>query len=288
MSDPVTPDLVRGTLRRDVNGWSATRVFDVVVSPGGDPLSAPYRAATEFAKVPKYGDAHPVIPGIHVSSISVNHDETSDGLNYQVVADYSGDEAGTIPGLENTGIKGIDVSTSTVSARTMRDASGKRMIVRYEGPEFVIAGTAGGMWSPGTPQTTTQFVYQDDIEDVEYDLPTVTVTITRERSKPSHVASINSATLTNLGRWSGLNSKQWLSLGIDSTQNENGRFDWRYQFAVAPVRRDNMTWMHRAEPFSAPVVGRVRLDTSVGNGIEFFDIYRPVNFRTKFGFSIPS
>lgn len=284
----VIPDLVRGSIRRDVGGWSATRVFHAPLPEGGDPTSAPYRAA-QLPGIPKYGDPHPAIPGITVSSISVDHDETQDGFNYNVTVEYSGDSEGTAPGLENTGIKGIDVATSTVTAQTIRDANGKIMIVRYEGPEFVIAGFEGGMWSPGTEDQIVRYAYENRVQPVEYDLPTVTVSVTRERNKSSHVASINAATLTNLGKWSGLGAKQWLSLGIDSTLNSNGKFDWRYQFAVAPQRTDNVTWMHRAEPVirDDSTGYSVKLSNSVGNGIEYFNIYKPVNFKQKFGFEIP-
>lgn len=283
------PDIVQGSLRRDVSGWSATRVYSVTLSPGGDATSAPFRAA-QVEGIPRYGDPHPSIPGITVSSININHDDLQDGLNYQITIEYSGDSEGTAPGLESTGIKSIEVSTSTISAQTIRDTNGKIMMVRYEGPEFVIGGLPGGMWSPGTPEQVVRFSYNNRVLPVEYDLPTVTVSVTRERSKASHIASLNSATFTNLGRWSGLGAKRWLSLGIDSTLNSNGRFDWRYQYAVAPARAGNVTWMHRAEPVvrDDSTGYSVSLANTVGNGIEFFDIYKPVNFRQKFGFEIPS
>lgn len=285
----VIPDLVRGQIRRDSSGWSATRVFDVKVPEGGDPETVQWRV-TQDPRIPKYGDPHKVIPGITVSNISVDHDDLRDGYNFDVTVEYSGDSEGTAPGLESTGIKGIEVSTSTITAQTIRDASGKLMLVKYEGPEFVIGGFAQGMWSPGTPDQVVRFAYENRVEPVEYELPTVTVSVTRERNRPSHVASVNSATYTNAGKWSGLGAKRWLSLGIDSTLNSNGKYDWRYQFAIAPPRIENMTWMYRAEPVVRDdTTGySVKASNTVGNGIEFFNIYQAANFKQKFGFEIPS
>lgn len=289
MSAEVIEDLVRGSLRRDVNGWAATRVFHVTLPDGGDPTSALYRA-TQPAQVPNYGDPHPAVPGISVSAIGVAHDELRDGKNFDVSIEYGGDAEGTAPGLENTGIKGIEVSTSTVSTRGFRDKDGELMIVRFEGKEIVLAGREGGIWSPGSAAQTFRDVITTEPIEAEFELPTVTVTVTREKSRPSHVDSLQTAVHTNSSTWGGLGPKRWLSLGIDSNLNSSGTFDWRYLFAVAPVRPEDNTWRFYAEPILRTDSNgtALRLDATLGNGIELFDLYRTADFSDLFGFEIPS
>lgn len=278
MSAGVITDTVEGSITRDSSGWRAVRSFFVELAAGGDPTSAPYRAATTTG-IPAYGDPHPAVPSITASSVTTQHSE-GDPLQYIVTVEYGGDESGVVPGAENTGIKAIDVSTSTVTIQTLRDYAGDLMTYTYTGPEFLL------QFNSIEPPTTNRFVESINAEPAEVDIPTSIVTVTITRNRPSHVRSRAVAGTTNDGAWSGLASRTWLCLGIDSSITESGKYDWRYVLAVAPKIPGNPTWRFRSEIIRNN--SWVRRDATIGNGIAFFDVYRPVNFTSELGFEIPS
>jgi len=275
----VIKDVVEGTLRRDIDGWSATRVFVVELSPGGNPVTAQHRAMTASG-VPSFGDPHPAVPSITVSSINVAHDERLDPLQFAISVDYGGDTAGTVPGSENSGIKGIEVNTSTVTIETLRDWKGNIMSFKYVGPEFLL------QFNSLEPPTTSRFVESINAEPAQIDVPTSVVTVTRSRNRPSHVISRDVAGTTNDSKWSGLGTHKWLCMGIDSSTNQSGGYDWRYIFAVAPRIPGIDTWQFRSETIRNS--SWVRQDASLGNGIALFNVYKPVNFRSAFGFELPA
>lgn len=283
----VIADITEGTVRRDASGWHATRVFDVQ-GVGGEAKARPYNAAQAVlaSEGVAYGEPHPVIPGIRVAAINVEHVE-KDPQVYRVTAEYSGDGEGAAPGLVGSGIKGIEVSSSTVRTRGFRDVNGNLMIVTYTGPEFTIQvpGVSNVLGSVEYTDTVTRFVHNSQPQEAEFDLPTVTVTATIERPYPSFLVSRNTATRMNSAAWSGLPAYNWLSLGIDSTLNDSGAYDWRYIFAISPLDPENGTWRFRAE--NNGFQGRWYSQATVGNGIEFFNVYRSANFDALFGFSLP-
>ena len=284
----IITDITEGSIRRDAQGWHATRICDLEDS-GGEAIAKPYTAAIAVQSVGvSYGEPHPVIPGIRVSSISVEHVDREPDI-YRVTAEYSGDESGSAPALVGTGIKGIEVSTSTFRAVTNRDINGELMQVTYQGREIIFKRYDPEFDGVGEPVIDTRVQLTSTTPPIiaEYEIPTTTVVVTREQSVPSHVVSGQLAGTVNVQPWSGLAAYKWLLLGIDSQLNETGTYDWRYIFAIAPSTTKSVSWRFRAEVVS-PFEDRVYTDATLGNGIADFDVYRPINFEQTLGFSIPS
>lgn len=275
---------VQGTLQNGPNGWSDVWQY-FVCDIDGNPDTRRFRAMSASG-IPRKNDSHPDgIPGVRVTNITSAYDE-ADPDQVIVTVEFGGEAESTAENLQGTGIKSIEVSTSLVSQRTARDRHGNQMIVLYEGPEVVIPGATGGAFSPGTENQTVRAVYSKMLVEADYDLSITTVTVTTEADRPSHLRSEQVATRINSGRWSGIAANRVMCLGIDCNQNQAGRFDWRHIFSIAPNAPDNPTWLFRAENI---VIGdALRLNNTVGNGIEFFELYEPINFRSAFGFEIPS
>lgn len=275
---------VLGELQDTPNGWADTWQF-FVSNIGGTPNTKRYRAMSASG-IPRKNDPHPDgIPGVRVTNVSAAHDQEDPDQVIVTVA-FGGESESNIEGLQGTGIKAIEISTSTISVQTGRDRNGKLMVLRYEGPEIVIPGASGGVFSASTEDQVIRAVYSVSPVIGEFDIPITTITVTTEENRPSHIRSEQVATRVNSGAWSGIAPHRVLCLGIDSNQNQSGRYDWRYLFSVAPSAPDNNTWRLRAETI---VFGEaLRVNNVLGNGIELFEMYEPINFQSAFGFEIPS
>jgi hypothetical protein len=278
----VLRNLTSGRVSRDSAGWHATMIADV--RDVGGPADAREYNAILTQGVPQYGDPHPVIPGIRVVNVSASP-SNGDSNVFDVEIEYGGDSSGSTPGLEGTGIKALDVNSTSIRTRGYRDVNGNLMIVTYQGEEFIFPGTQGGAFSPGTESGSLRFTFSTAPVEAEWDVPSVSVTVTTEQPIPSHLRTRQLAAHVNDGPWSGLGPYQWLTLGIDSSLNASGTHDWRSMFLMAPVLPDNDTWKFRAE--YVWFGNALRTANTVGNGIEYFDLYRTLNFAQSFGFEIP-
>ena len=274
----VIADITEGSIRRDSGGWHATRVFDVR-NVGGAAIAKPYNASF-VSGVPTYGEPHPTIPGIRVISIQVDHTE-ADPEVYHVTVEYGGDTVGTTPGLAGSGLKDVDVSTSTLRQTGFRDINDELMQVTYIGPTVRV--NLGGSLTNNVVEFPV--LWQTQLVEGEWDIPIATVTCTVERAASSHVATLAQSTRINSDSWSGLAPYQWLLLGIDSSRNASGTFDWRYVLAIAPQFPKNQTWRLRGQ--TTLVDDSVPALATEGNGVKTFDLYRTANFSSMLGFQIP-
>jgi hypothetical protein len=215
-----------------------------------------------------------------VKAIDVQHDEAREPLLYSISYEYGGNSlaAGALSGaLQAAGIKGVEVSTSTVQYQTLRDHKGDIMSYVYVGPERLYNFV-------GVGATEVRFVSTVNAEEATIDIPTAIVTVTTERDNASFARSRDVAGIVNASPWSGLPAKSWLSLGVDSALNQDGRYDWQHIFAIAPKVPGNPTWQFRSERIRNS--NYLRFDTTVGNGVAFFDVYEPRNFTAEFGFEL--
>lgn len=275
----VIADRVEGTLRHDGSGWSDMRAFLVTDVTGANPAARKY-TAINHPDIPRRGDAHPGgVPGCTVQSIDCEP-ESGDNTKFRVTVQYGGDTDGTASGLEGTGVKGIDLSSSTVTKTTRTDVNGNLLFVSYQGPSFEIRSNSVEA-AQDVAILSTSGVLQ-----AEYEVSILRATVTVERPTPSLSEHLRAKDRTNSVPWSGCPVATWLCLGVDSSIGNNGNYDWRYQLAHLDDETEtpNRTWRFRAE--INQVSGVLPADASEGNGYKHFPIYKTINF-SSFGFVIP-
>lgn len=271
----IIKDIIEGSLRHTSNGWEDTRVF-LVTGLVGDALRRKWDAANH-PEVPRRGAAHPRAPGATVQNVSAAP-YMDDNAIYQVTVDYGGDSQGTAAGLEGSGIKGVEISTSTATIETREDIDGNKLIVTYEGEPF-IARTAGGAFSVES-FVNIPFIRQSSLFKAEYEISVLRAVVTVERPIPSLSAHQAVKMHTNRYPWSGEPSDSWLILGVDSSANGNGSHDHRYQLA-----HTDETWLFRGDVGNGNETYLPK-DARVGNGIELFHLYPQLDYATL-GFTIP-
>lgn len=269
----VISDIIEGALRHSGSGYEDTRVF-IVSEVSGEPSARKWNALNTSG-IPRRGDPHPVIPGISVQDIAINPKENDNAI-YHVVCEYGGDSEGTAEGLEGSGIKGIEISTSTATIETSKDINGEFMIVTYEGPSFFL--TLNSI----EPPKEVSLISTSGVLRGEYEISILRAVVTVERNIPSLSENFRVAMKTNDSEWSGGGLDEWLILGVDSSVSGNGKHDWRYQLARAPDRGWSLRGELRNTMFGNPLPS----DAVEGNGIEYFQLYERINYDTL-GFSIP-
>lgn len=269
-----------GAIQQTGRGWTDTRAFvvdqvtsekwrrkwDAVMAPG----------------IPRIGDLHPIAAGATVQDVSAEPMDSSNAT-FLVTVSYGGDEDGESIGAPGSGIKSLDVQTQTVSQTTNRDLAGRRMQTVYYGPSVTIeTGSTGGIFD--FSERTFVEVPSSVISkfgEAEYETTFLRFTVVTERPLPSfgYMRRLGTLPAVNAAPWSGEDAKTWLLLGIDSSSNDSGGHDWRWTLAF-----NEETWRYKLE---VTLEQNYRpLDTTVGNGIEFFDVYPVIDF-SSFGFTIP-
>ena len=274
----VIADIIEGSLRHNGQGYEDTRVF-IVKDIQGSP-SARKWAALNASGVPRRGDSHPVVPGISVQDVDVSMKDGDPSI-FTVSVNYGGDTEGTAEGLEGTGIKGIEISTSTATVTTSRDINGEMMIVRYEGPTLRLQ-----LNSQQPPEDAVSFSAMSHVVG-EYDVQVLRAIVTVERSLPALSENRRYALRTNAVPWSGAGVEQWLLLGVDSSVSGNGRHDWRYQLALTP---DYRGWRLKGDISNGSQVWNLPNlpeGTVEGNGLKYFQLYETFDFA-RLGFQIPT
>jgi len=177
--------------------------------------------------------------------------------------------------LQGTGIKSLDISTSTATVTRRLDYNGNVMQVAYQGPLFEV------QLSSQTPPREVSFYSYSGLLESEIEVSVARAVITVERSLPSWSEHKRVRMSANQFTWSGDAADEWLILGVDSAVTSNGKHDWRYQLA-----HTDETWLFKGEVTSASNNFFPPADATVGNGIEFFQQYRRLDYATL-GFEIP-
>jgi hypothetical protein len=277
----VISDLIEGTLSHDGSGWQDRRLFMVTDVTGANPAARKY-TAINHPDIPRRGDAHPGgVPGCTVQSIDCEP-ESGDNTKFRVTVQYGGDSAGSAESLQGSGIKALEISTSTLSKETTRDINGRRMQVTYTGETYLI-----NLVGYESPQEFTPTIVSQ-IGVAEYDEVLIRASVTVERTIPSLSENFAVAGRVNASRWSGSDPYTWLCVGVDSSVGSNGRHDWRYQLAYLKEGWRFEASVGKGGYLGGGTIGTnyVASDIRVGNGIEFFDLYEPYEFRSL-GFEIP-
>ena len=234
----VIADITEGTIRRDTNGWSATRVFDVE-STGGSPIEKPYNAilAIESAQNVVYGSPHPIIPGISVISLIAEHVDRDPDI-YRVTVEYGNEAtAGGGAGSDELGAETFSVSAQTISEETIYDARGVVLQTRYVDRTItsVPANSAPGLAAVSNPDIITEEKTQTHRVAVER--PTFALTFTRIEPRDAFDAARLFNARVNSAPFLGLPSKTVL-MNISSDEIDNGRHRVTYEAIYNP-----RTWM---------------------------------------------
>ena len=266
----VIADITEGTIRRDTNGWSATRVFDVE-STGGSPIEKPYNAilAIESAQNVVYGSPHPVIPGIGVISLSVEHVDRDPDI-YRVAVEYGNEAAGGGAGSDELGAETFSVAGQTISEDTIFDARGNILQTTY------VARTVTSQFDVFT-ETATQ------VHRVSVDRPTFALIFTRVEPRDAFDAARLFNARVNSAPFLGLPAKTVL-MRISSDEIDDGRHRVTYDAVYNP-----RTWMAEirtsVDGRVPEDVGRVRGADGLplgglasGQGVSLRDMYPDADF----------
>lgn len=275
----VIADIIEGSIQLSGSGWEDERIYLVRVDPGPNPAARKFEAATH-PDVPRRGDSHPGgVPGCTVQSVTATP-ESNDPETFRITVKYGGDTDGTAAALEGTGIKGLDLSTSTITKTTRTDRDGNLLWVSYQGPSFQVRATSA------EPAQDVVVLGTSGVLQAEFEVSLLRATVTVERPLPGLSEHVRCKDRTNVLPWSGEPAGTWLCLGVDSSVGQNGNHDWRYQLAhLHDLTEDPpKTWLFRAE--INQVSGVLPADVSEGNGYKHFPMYRTLDFGSL-GFEIP-
>lgn len=280
----VIKDILEFDAVRTATGWEDVRIFLVNGLTNPDPMTRKWEAFNQ-AEIPAYGAQHPRFPGATVTRISVGPYE-DDPETYAVRVEYGGDSVGTQGGLQNTGIKNVEISTSTTTVETIEDRFGNKLVVNYEGEPILLR-----LNSIDPPREVSWLRYQSVFKS-EYQLSVLRAVVTVERPLPSLTDHLRFKMKTNKYPWSGQPAQTWLILGVDSSPNQSGNHDHRYQLAHTEGEVAGDGWRYRAE-VGKGISGRgtttlqyLAKNATIGNGIELFEMYEPIDFA-QLGFTIP-
>ena len=222
-------------------------VKDLTGSPAG---RAP--DATMAPGVPRWMAAHPTKPNLRAvgfRSVPVENQPST----FNVIVRYR------VPRAAESGIGAaptINVSTTTISEEVVRDINGDLMQLKYV--SRVAAGVGGSSVS-----VTTQ------THRVQVQRPTFTVQFSRTEGSNAFATALEYSGTVNLRTWQGQPRASWL-MNIASSDNGDGTHRFTYSAVYNPT-----TW--QAE-IRVAVNGRLPETATVGNGIEFRDVYDLADF----------
>ena len=245
------------TIKRNKDGFSVDRDF-YISEVGGNAGSKLYTAVT-MGGIPQYGDPHPTIPGIQVTSVSA--EPYGGGSQIRVSVSYSVptvDETSEIEADDDTTSGTVVLSSNTASETVFQDINGE-----------LLKATYGVLQADGS-NTTLQTKYAE--ADVER--PQLRVDFSRtENTIPK--AAINTYLGTvNSVPWSGYPPKTWLCTAISARQNK-GKYDVEYSFNYRPE-----TWeLEVVVGLTAEEAQDLPIDVDSGNGYARFDVYRLRDFN---------
>ncbi len=243
----ITPDLIKSqSLSINDKGYSSERSF-IINNVTGDVAAKLYNSMNS-AGIPQFGDPHPVVPNIFVSSVRAlpikNGTQISISVTYSppdIKEDSVADDGSEISGS-------ISVKSSTISDRTYKDINGNFMTVTWHTGASLIKAT----------------------RQAEVQRPQMSVSLSRIEDIFPKQALIDFVGTINSQGWSGFPPKTWLCTGINVTQGKDG-FNVDYDFSY-----NKLEWRFVATTL---LDGVVPAGATEGNGFTTFEVYEAKNFN---------
>lgn len=206
----ITEDLILGAhFRNTLSGATLLRVFDVGgLSPGKDTLAQAAGASAGSARIPRYGEAHPAVPGLYAIQIDAQPIRGS-ATAARVVVKYASPEFSSVPGVVR-----IRVSGAQGRKLLARNPDGSLITVRYTDPD----GNA----------------LQDRVQ-IPILSPNTVLEFTRQESKSPLRLSAQFRRTVNSTAWQGGAPKTWLCKAVDGRSLGGlARYEVRYVFEFDP------------------------------------------------------
>lgn len=247
----VDPYVVAGSeYSRDESREEAVLTF-TVSGMAGNPASRPVDAAASSG-IPRWNAPHPTKPNLRVVSYRSTPVAGQPGtfnvvVRYRVPTSSAGDVAGDAT---------ISVSTQSISEETVHDINGNLMVLQYI--SRIVTGIGGSSVS-----RTTQ------VHRIQVQRPTFAVSFSRRETVNAFATALRFSGRVNLRTWQGQPRASWL-MNVSSSDNGDGTHRFTYTAVHNPK-----TW--RAE-IRVSVNGRLPDTATVGNGIEFRDVYELADF----------
>jgi len=252
----IVSDIIESqTLRRDKDGFSVDRVF-VVDEVGGGNQAKLYNAMIA-AGIPQYGEPHPFLDELQVTSITAA--PLKSGTQAKINVTYSIpdiDEVSEIEAEEGETSSTLVFSSSLSSEVEFSDINGELLAAQY------FQSTAG------TFQQATKY------EEADVQRPQLKATFSRtEADLPKTIVSTYLGKV-NANSWSGFPPKTWLCSGITSRESK-GKFDVEYEFVYRP-----QTWrLEVVVGISQEEADKFPIDVDSGNGYAVYDVYDTIDFN---------
>ncbi|HWE93892.1 MAG TPA: hypothetical protein VG269_08020 [Tepidisphaeraceae bacterium] len=208
----ITEDLVLGArFRYTKSGGSLLRLFDVAgLTPGKDTLAAAASAvdASSGARIPRYGEPHPVVSGLYAIDIDAEPARGS-RTAARVKVLYGSPELASVPGAVK-----ITIVSATGRKLVNRLPDGSLIVVKYTDP----AGNA-----------------LQDFLQIPVLSPNMVLEFTRQESASPLKLSAKYRRTVNASPWQGGEAKTWLCRSIDAaSQGGLTRYEVRYAFEYDP------------------------------------------------------
>jgi len=231
----INEDLLLGAkFTLDFAGGVLTRIFEVnALTPGRDTLAqaALGQDSSTGTRIPAYGDPHPGVPGLFVSSIEADPipGNTTSAL---VKVRYTSPELYSVPNVSKITISGSNRVKQLSKDPTSSDA----LQVRY---------------TDSTGSTLQEFLQVPILS------PNTILTFTRQEFKSPLATSIRFRRTVNASPWQSGAAKTWLCRAIDAVSLGNvARYEVKYVFEYDPDGWD------RLEYYRDPHTGKVPTDVS--------------------------
>lgn len=251
----------RGSVRRDADGW-VVEEHAYVDDVGGNDRARMYNA-TNAPGLPRYGSAHPSVPGVFLASIDVRP-EAGSNSQFAVVLTYRRPgQNGTAP--LNPGARfgpaTIALSSDVADEEVLKDVDGNRLIVKFSGSYTRLQWVAGELL-----QFSTSVPYAFGQHTAVVSRPQLVVRVSRfERDRPTTVARQVTGAV-NRTRWDEFAPRTLLCTSVDASLADDG-YQVSYIFRYNPE-----TWRFRAL-INLGGGANPPPEATIGNGIEEYDVY---------------
>jgi hypothetical protein len=231
----ITEDLILGAkFTLDFAGGVLLRVFEVNgLTPGRDTLAqaALGQDAATGSRIPAYGDSHPGVAGLFVSSIEADP-VPGNRAAAQVKVRYTSPELFSVPNVARIAISG----SNRVKQISKNPTDSSPLLVRY-------TDSAGS-------------VLQEYLQ-VPALSPNTILTFTRQEFKSPLSTSIRLRRTANASPWQSGAARTWLCRAIDAVSLGNvARYEVKYVFEYDPDG-----W-ERLEYYRDPHTGKVPTDVA--------------------------
>jgi hypothetical protein len=235
----ITEDLVLGArFTIEKSGGVMLRIFEVTgLTPGIDTLAQAALAqdGASGARIPAYGDPHPLVSGLYVNEVDVQPIASS-RTSAKVAVRYATPEAMSVPNAVKIQITG----SSRAKLIGKNPADGSMFMVKYTDP-------SGNLLQ--------QFLQVPVLS------PNTILEFTRQELRSPLKRSQSVRRTVNSSPWQNGDAKTWLCRGIDATSLDNlARYEVKYIFEYDP---DGWT---RTEYFHDTYTGKIPDDVQTSQG----------------------